>query len=74
MVNKFWAPVGQGAKPKRQTDYTIATLFSGKEGLEWVDKTITQRIRQLPGFETLTKINETAKRINLDNSLKLERI
>lgn len=63
-VNKFWAPVGQGAKPKKQTDYTIGTLFNGKEGLEWVDKTITQRIRQLPGFESLTKINETAAEIN----------
>ena len=63
-VDKFWAPVGQGAKPKRQTDYTIGTLFSGAEGLEWVDKTITQRIKQLPGFETLTKINETAAEIN----------
>jgi hypothetical protein len=63
-VNQFWAPVGQGAKPKKQTDYTIGTLFNGKEGLEWVDKTITQRIRQLPGFETLTKINETALEIN----------
>ena len=64
VVNKFWAPVGQGAKPKKQTDYTIGTLFNGKEGLDWVDKTITQRIRQLPGFETLTKINETAAEIN----------
>ena len=64
VVNKFWAPVGQGAKPKRQTDYTIATLFGGSEGLEWVDKTITQRIRQLPGFGDLTKINEAAAEIN----------
>ena len=70
VVNKFWAPVGQGAKPKPQTDYTIATLFGGKEGLEWVDKTITKRIRQLPGFETLTKINETVTKINLDNSVR----
>jgi hypothetical protein len=63
-VDKFWAPVGQGAKPKAQTNYTIGTLFKGSEGLEWVDKTITQRIRQLPGFETLTKINEAATEIN----------
>ncbi|MGC2236567.1 MAG: ferritin-like domain-containing protein [Pyrinomonadaceae bacterium] len=64
VVNKFWAPVGQGAKPKKQTDYTIGTLFKGKDGLECVDKIITQRIRQLPGFETLTKINEVATEIN----------
>jgi Fatty acid desaturase len=72
VVNKFWAPVGQGAKPKRQTDYTIATLFGGSEGLEWVDKTITQRIRQLPGFETLTKINEAAAEINRNALLELQ--
>jgi rubrerythrin len=64
IVNRFWTPVGQGAKPKDQTDYAIGTLFGGDAGLEWVDKTITQRIRQLPGFETLTKINETAAEIN----------
>lgn len=64
VVNKFWTPVGQGAKPKQQTDYTIGTLFKGKDGLECVDKIITQRIRQLPGFETLTKINEVAAEIN----------
>ena len=65
VVNKFWAPVGQGAKPKKQTNYTIGTLFNGQEGLEWVDKTITQtHSRQLPGFETLTRINEAATEIN----------
>ena len=64
IVNKFWTPIGQGAKPKKQTDYTIGTLFGGNDGLECVDKTITQRIRLLPGFESLTKINETAQRIS----------
>lgn len=63
-VDKFWAPVGQGAKPKKHADYTIGTLFGGKDGLECVDKIITQRVRKLPGFETLTKINETATEIS----------
>ena len=64
VVNKFWTPVGQGSKPKKQTDYTIKTLFSGSEGLEWFDKTITQRVRQLPGFESLTKMNDAVAEIN----------
>lgn len=68
-VDKFWAPVGQGAKPKKQTEYLIGTLFGGHDGLEWVDKTITQRVRKLPGFETLTKINEAAAEISRKQSL-----
>ena len=64
VVNKFWVPVGQGSKPKKQTDYMIKTLFGGHDGLECVDKVITQRVQKLPGFETLTKINETAAKIS----------
>lgn len=64
VVNKFWTPVGQGAKTKKQTDYTIGTLFGGTDGLEWIDKTITQRVRQLPGLETWSKLNETVTKLN----------
>jgi rubrerythrin len=64
VVNKFWTPVGQGAKPKKQTDYTIGTLFGGTDGLEWIDKTITQRVRQLPGLESWSKLNETVTELN----------
>ena len=63
VVDHFWCPVGQGSKPKNQTHYTVATLFKGDQGLDIVDKTVTQRIRQLPGFENLTKITETIGRI-----------
>ena len=49
IVNKFWAPVGQGAKPKKQTDYTIGTLFNGKEGFEWIDRNVTQKIQRKSG-------------------------
>ena len=64
VVNRFWTPVGQGAKPKKQTDYTIGTLFGGRDGLEWIDKTITQRVRLLPGLESWTKLNETVTRLS----------
>jgi hypothetical protein len=42
-----------------ETNYTIATLFGGSDGLERVERNISQRIRRLPGFKNLTKINET---------------
>ena len=63
IVNKFWTPVGQGAKPKKQTDYTIGTLFSGKEGFEWVERNISQKIQTFPGFAGLTKITDTVAKI-----------
>lgn len=65
VIDNFWVPVGQGAKSVTDANYLIGTLFGGKDGLDWVDKTITQRIRQLPGFDGLTKINETAREIDL---------
>jgi ferritin-like protein len=66
IVNKFWAPVGQGAKPKKHTDYTIGTLFSGKEGFEWVERNISQKIQSLPGFGGLTKITDTVAKIQTE--------
>lgn len=64
VVEHFWQPVGQGAKPRNETEYTIATLFGGREGLEWARKTVSDRICQLPGFAGLTKITETVTRIS----------
>jgi len=67
VVEHFWQPVGQGAKPREQTEYTIATLFGAGEGLEWARKTISDRICQLPGFAGLTKITETIAQISDTN-------
>ena len=58
LVKHFWSPVGSGAKPKNESDYTIATLFAGDEGLDWIDKNVTQRIQTLPGFSGLTKVTD----------------
>jgi len=58
LVKHFWSPVGSGAKPKHESDYTIATLFAGEDGLDWIDKNVTQRIQTLPGFSGLTKITD----------------
>jgi rubrerythrin len=67
VVEHFWRPVGQGSKRKKQTEYTIAALFSDVGGLEWLDKTVTQRVQQLPGFADMTKITETITRISNAN-------
>ena len=58
LIKHFWTPVGSGAKPKQESDYTIATLFSGENGLEWIDKNVTQRIQNLPGFDGMTKVSD----------------
>ena len=58
IVKNFWTPVGSGAKPKDESDYTIATLFSGEGGLDWIDKNVSQRIQNLPGFQGLTKVSD----------------
>lgn len=58
LIKHFWTPVGSGAKPKRESDYTIATLFSGDGGMDWIDKNVSQRIQGLPGFSGLTKVSD----------------
>lgn len=63
LVDKFYRPVGQGAKNAEDSNYVIKTLFGENEGLDWVNRTITNRIRQFPNFENLTKIDETVNEI-----------
>ncbi len=71
VIEHFWAPVGQGSLPKKRTEYLIATLFGDKAGLAVLDKTVTQRVRQLPGFANITKINETIGRMAETSILNL---
>lgn len=56
LVEKFWTPVGQGTKPEEDTNYVIATLFSGDDGLEKVDTNVNRSIALLPGFENTKKV------------------
>ncbi len=58
IVKNFWTPVGSGAKTKKESDYTIATLFQGSKGLESLDRNVSQRIQTLPGFDGLTKVSD----------------
>lgn len=57
-IQNFWNPVGQGSKPRVQTEYTVSTLFGDHGGLAKLDRTITQRVRQLPGLSDLTRITD----------------
>jgi hypothetical protein len=68
-VKNFWTPVGSGAKPKNDSDYTIATLFEGAEGLNWFDKNVSQRIQTLPGFDGITKMTDKISQIVSERSL-----
>lgn len=74
VTEHFWAPVGQGSLAKKRTEYLIATLFGDADGLAILDKTVTQRVRKLPGFGEFTKINETIGRISENSSMKLEAV
>ena len=57
-ISNFWVPVGQGAKPAKDANNTITTLFSGHDGFELMDKQVSQRIQRLPGFAGLNTISE----------------
>jgi hypothetical protein len=63
VIDKFWSPVGEGAKLAEDSDYAVRTLFGSEERLSILDKHVTQRIRRLPGFETLTVVNDTMRGI-----------
>lgn len=63
IIGKFYTPVGSGAKPRVESDYTITTLFKGDEGLNWIDRNVSQKLQQLPGFEGLTKVSDKISEI-----------
>ena len=72
VIDHFWAPVGQGSLAKSRTEYTIGMLFSSEDAMSGLDKTVTQRVRQLPGFDGITKITDTIGQMAETASMKLE--
>lgn len=58
VIENFYYPVGQGSKPKKEAEYAVSMLFAGENGMETIDKTITKRVQQLPGFDEVTKVSE----------------
>ena len=65
VIEVFWRPVGQGSLAKERTEYAIATLFGDEtgEGVGILDRTVTQRARQFPGFDGLTKTTQRFREI-----------
>lgn len=72
VTDHFWAPVGQGSLAKRRTEYLVATLFGEKDGIDVIDTKVTQRVRQLPGFDNITKITETISRMAETSTVTFE--
>lgn len=73
VINRFYNPVGAGSRPQAETNYTIATLFKDDEGLEWIDRNVSQKVQRLPGFEGLTKVRDKIEQIaSAPESLSLE--
>ena len=63
VIRTFYRPVGQGSLHKSRTEYAIRTLFGSDDGLDRLDKTVTQRAQTLPGLESLNKVTQTLGRI-----------
>ena len=74
VIDHFWAPVGQGSLAKERTEYAIATLFASDNAIEGLDRTVTQRVRQLPGFDGITKITDTIGEMAGHPAMKLEAV
>lgn len=58
IIKNFYTPVGGGAKPAEELNYTIATLFGGEGGMKWIDRNVSEKIQTLPGFAGLTKVGD----------------
>ena len=74
VIDHFWSPVGQGSLARQRTEYTIATLFTDDGAVEGFDKTVTQRVRGLPGFDGMTKLTEHIGRIADQRPVPLEAV
>lgn len=63
IVERFWSPVGEGAKQKKETDHVITTLFGSTGGLDLMHERVTRRIQQLPGFQACETVTERVAKI-----------
>lgn len=72
VTENFWAPVGQGSLAKRRTEYLVSTLFADQQGIDVIDTKVTQRVRQLPGFDDITKITQTISDMAANSNVSFE--
>lgn len=63
IIKHFYVPVGGGAKPAEELNYTIATLFGGEDGMKWIERQVSDKIQTLPGFDGLTKVGDKISEI-----------
>ncbi|HTH51894.1 MAG TPA: acyl-ACP desaturase [Pyrinomonadaceae bacterium] len=63
IIDNYWKPVGQGSVPKKRTDMMVQTLFGSDEGIEAFHNAVTRRVSQLPGFDGLTRMSDTLRKI-----------
>lgn len=73
-VDHFWTPVGEGAKPRREIDYLIATLFGGERGLEFFERNVSRRVRMLPGFASSDTVTARVKQALIESVPHANRI
>ncbi len=72
IIKNFWQPVGSGARPEESTNYTIAMLFGDEEGVEWIDRAVTQRVHTLPGLEGVTRVTDKIAEIGRNTRLEFD--
>jgi hypothetical protein len=57
LLKAFWTPVGEGVKPRSETDYMLRAIFHGDDGREAIAR-IDRSMRRLPGlgwFDLMTR-------------------
>ena len=74
IIKNFWRPVGSGARPDESRNYTIAMLFGDEEGIDWIDRSVTQRVHTLPGLQGITRVTDRIAQIGLNTPLEFERV
>ena len=72
IIKHFYTPVGGGAKPDAELNYTIAALFGGEDGMKWIDRNVSEKIQTLPGFAGLTKVSDKIGEIVAQQSSLIE--
>ena len=58
IIDRFWSPVGEGTKPKSDSNLVIKTLFAGAEGIRLMDQRVNQQIERLPGLAGLKTVTQ----------------
>lgn len=63
VLDRLWNPVGQEFKKADETNRVIRTLFAGAEGTELIRRFVSDKVRLLPGFETMTRVDDRIKSV-----------